>query len=75
MAREPTTYSEWRSRRNNIAMTLCSAVHRARGEVCGCYNGDEDPDKMHFDSCRRNIEVADRALTELGVPIPAKPDR
>lgn len=72
MAREPTKYDEWHSRRNNLAMTLCSALYRSKGQVCGCYNGDEDPDRVHFDNCRKMIATADKALAEIGVPVPEK---
>jgi hypothetical protein len=72
MAREPTKYNEWHSRRNNMAMSLCSALYRSKGSVCGCYNGDQDPDAVHFDNCRKMVEAANKALAEVGVPIPPK---
>lgn len=72
MTRPPSDYREWRSRRNNIAMTLCSAKSRSEGGVCSCYNGDMDPDRSHFSGCRKAVSSADEALNRLEVPIPAK---
>lgn len=70
---EPAAYDEWHSRRNSLAMSLCSALHRSKGQVCGCYNGDEEPDAVHFDSCRLMVSTINEALAKVGVPTPEKP--
>lgn len=74
MAREPADYKEWHSRRNTLAMTICSAKCRSEGGVCGCYNGDSAPDEVHFPSCKRYVTIADVALQSAEVPIPPIPE-
>lgn len=72
MPQGPADFEEWRDRRNSIAMDLCSALRRSKGHVCSCYNGDEEPDRAHFDHCRKMVETTDKALSKIGVPIPPK---
>jgi len=68
---KPADYKEWHARRNDIAMTLCSALNRAEGGVCGCYNSDKEPDRVQFENCRKMVAAADKALEMVGVPVPA----